>query len=264
MRIALRLLAALLVLAPITLPAQRLWLDPTSPRSFGVMLSGGVFNDHLSRQPIMALTGRLREAVGDSLALVIEVPVAYARAADDASSGAIGNPYVGLEFRRTATVTFEVGVRPGLAKPSSQDDLLPWIYGQVLEFDRRSAWYPRASTVHAAVQFDAANRPEMILSLKVGLAGSVVGGSGGDLLAADYAGRVGLRGERWSGWVGVIGHGLLNTGGTLAQRTVHQGEVGVEHRGGGIDLGLRLRRFLGEGVGGSIPILVRLQVGKRI
>ncbi len=258
------LLPLLLACTPAALPAQRLWLDPALAGAVTVEIAGGVFNEALEKQPIMALTARIREPLGDSLALVVELPAAYVRAADGASAGAIGNPYLGIEFRQDDGVAFEIGARPGLARPSSRDDLLPWAYGQVLNFDRPAAWYPRASTVHAAVQLDGADRPGMITSLKVGLDGSLVSGSGGDLLAALYAGRVGLRRERWEGWVGVVGRGALNTGGTIAQRTIHQAEFGVTTRGGAIELGVTLRRFLGEGVGGSIPILVLLQARGRI
>ncbi|HRP07909.1 MAG TPA: hypothetical protein PLL69_05415, partial [Gemmatimonadales bacterium] len=75
-----------------------------------------------------------------------------------------------------------------------------------------------------------------------------------------YGGRAGLARKHWLGWVALLGNfRVIESEGSLADRTAHQLEVGLSTRGHRQQFGLSLRRFVGEPFGSTMPVVVRVE-----
>ena len=251
---------AVVLVAASPLAAQRTWLDPLPARTIGLVTTLAAFDDRVTASPVATFAVRGRHGLGDAVAVGFELPFAHARQANGLSGWAIGNPWVGIEMAATASVTVEFGARINLWSPDTQRGLLPWPYGQVLDFDRWEAWFVRSSSVRAVAHLGVAPPAGPFATARLGVTGFSVGGGGGDgELFLDYGARAGLASSGWLGWLGLLGHGLVTEAeGSLADRTTHQLELAATTRGDEVRLEVGLRRYLGESFGSSVPLIARL------
>lgn len=259
-----RLLALPLIpLATLSAPAlgQRTWLDATAASGVSALMAIGVFDDNVTRSPVATLALRGRHGIGDGVVITAELPLAHARQQGGLRGSAAGVPWIGLEHGGDR-IRFEIGARIALWSPKSQESLLPYAYGQLLDFDRWEAWFARTSSVRAAMEIGRLPSTGSFATARIGLTGLVSTGSGGDgELFADYQGRAGIAGGRVMAWVGILGHGVVTTtDGGLGDRTLHQVEAGLRARGGWLQWEASLRRFVGEDFASSMPVVLRVGV----
>jgi hypothetical protein len=241
--------------------AQRTWLDADDQRSLSVIATLGIFDDGVTGTPVGTFAVRSRHGIGDGLAVVTELPVAHARQEGGLSGSAVGLPWIGLEHH-TDGARFELGARIAFWSPRSQASALAWAYGALLDFDRREAWFARASSVRFAAQVGEMPEDGTFASAKLGVTGIVAQGSGGDgELFADYQARAGIVRPRWAAWVGVIGTGIVTEReGGFGERTLHQLELAGRFRAAGAEWEGALRRYVGEAFASSVPVILRLGV----
>jgi hypothetical protein len=257
-----RHLLTLLITMAAPVAAQRTWLDSLPGSSLGIVTALAAFDDNVTESPAATMAIQGRYAVADDLALTVELPFAHARLRGGLSGTAAGNPWIGLEHVRPSGLRLELGARINLWPPSSQETVLPFAYGQIIDFDRWEAWFVRASSVRATAHFGRLPADGTFATARLGLAGIASGGAGGDgELFLHYGGRGGIASTRWLGWVGVLGQGIVTeSSGSFGERTLHQVELGVASRSEGLGVEVALRRFVAEDFVGSVPIVLRVAV----
>lgn len=261
----LRLVAFALGLTTTTLHAQRTWLDPIPDNSVGLSLGSAVFRDGVTTFPTATMALRGRVAIGNDLVLTLELPRGHASQQSGLSGAALGLPWLGFELRLTPWAIIEFGGRTSLDSPATQREILPFAYGPSLDFVRQEAWAPGASAVRAGGQLGALPSAGSLTTLRLGVTGinsSTHYGAG--QLFVNYAGRAGLARPDWLGWIGVLGNlRVVESGGSLGDRSAHQLEIGVSSRGRRQQFGLSLRRFVGESFGSTMPLIVRVEATLR-
>lgn len=253
------LLAAATLLAP-PLAAQRTWLDPLPGNSIGLVTTAAVFDDNITESPAFTGAIRVRSALANDLTLTLELPFARASQQGGLSGSAVGNPWFGIEHNTQSGMQLEIGVRVSVWSPTTQSRSMAFGYGQLLDFDRREAWFVRTSSLRAGAQVGRIPARGAFATVRFGLLGLVVGGGGGDgELLIHYGARAGFANEHLLGWVGVIGQGILTESGSdVGDRTVHQAEAGVTTRGSRYRLEASLRRFVAESFAATIPVTLRV------
>lgn len=255
---------ALLTLGTRPLAAQRLWLDPAPNRAIGVVATLGLFDGQRADFPTGTLALRGRIPVGDGFVATVELPMARAATSSEfgpsTSGTAVGNPWIGFETAPEHGVTLELGVRPSLWSPDNSEDALPWGFGGVLDFDRWDAWFVRASSIRFAAQIGTVPEHGPFLTATVGGTGLVPRGTGGDSeLLADYAVRLGVASPSLVLSAAVIGHGIVtHGGGSLGDRTIHQGELRAVFGSGSLRPEVSVRRYVGEHGNGGVKAIIRV------
>lgn len=143
------------VLLPASAAAQSLWLVPHSDRAVYLEILKPSFDDgddFTFTTSALFLSGRF--AVGDNMVLVGEVPFANAGVDVedfDESESAVGNIYLGAEFRGTDSPVFgELGVRLPLTKDPDYFGEVFWYMDSV---DRWEAFLNDIASVHAAFNY---------------------------------------------------------------------------------------------------------------
>jgi hypothetical protein len=256
-----RLIALILAAVAPPLEAQRTWLDPMPGSAVALVTTLGVFDDHLTESPAATVALRGSRALAGGLTLNIELPVARVRMASGLSGTSVGNPWVGMEIDPGSAMQLEVGARLNLWPPGDQPEALAQAYGQLLDFDRREAWFSQSWAVRAMAHVGRVPGTGPFATTRLGLVGMVAGGGGGDgELLAHYGGRVGVARPKWLGWFGIVGQGRVTESGDLADRTQHQAEVAVATRGVRWQVALSVRRYLAENFGSSVPLIGQLAV----
>lgn len=253
----------LTMLAAAPVAGQQRWRDETPGHAAQLALAIAAFDDNITASPVVTLAARARYALGDKLALTAELPMARAELEAGLSGTAVGNPWIGIQHRAANGLQLELGARLSLWSPTTQQQSLPFGYGQLVDFDRREAWFVRASAVRAVVHFGQLPAQGSFVNVKAGLLGFAVSGGGGDgELLALYGGRAGIVSGRWLAWLGVIGQGIVTESGLgLSDRTMHQGEVAVATRVHRWQLELAMRRFVGESFASNMPFVAHLSMG---
>lgn len=255
-------LLALLSCAVAPVAAQQRWLDANPGHAAEVALALAAFDDNITDSPAITIAVRGRLALRDNLAITAELPGARAEQQAGLSGTAVGNPWVGLQYTPAQGMQLELGARLNLWPPTTQRRSLPFGYGQLVDFDRREAWFANASAVRAVAHVGRLPSRGRFVTVKAGLAGFAVSGGGGDgELLAHYGGRAGVVSGRWVTWIGVIGQGIVTESDlSIADRTIHQAELAVATHVQGWHVELGLRRFVAEWFGSSVPIIVQFTV----
>lgn len=252
----------LLVLVPGVATAQRAWLDASDGGAVEGSVTTAVFDDGVTDPPVVLVDLGIRLGIGNDLVLVASLAGGRAAQRSGARGTAVGNPWIGIEFRPGTRLAFELGAWPSLWSPGDQETALPWVYGQLLEHDRRERWLPRTSAVRASGQFEAGAGPGPFATVRLGFSGIAPRGMGidGELFAV-YAARLGQRGDGWRAWLGVHGRAIVTESGIgFGERTSHQVELGLELGRGDRRAGLMLRRGIGEPFSGNVPLIIRAQL----
>lgn len=246
--------AALLGGSPV-LGAQRTWLDPMPDRGLNVVAALGIFGSSTADVPTGTVAVRGRISAGRNLVATVEFPFARAsRTIDppfgpsrDESATAIGNPWIGFETTPRDGFRLEVGIRPAIWSPDTEEGALPWGFGGVIDFDRWEAWFPRVSSLRFAAELGTVPASGPFGIVRLGGTGYVPRGGGSGEIFADYGVRLGVASPALIASVGVIGHGVLTSGsGSVADRTLHQGELRLVARTGRLRPDLAVRKFVGE------------------
>ena len=258
----LRLAPLLLVALTAPASAQRSWLDPIAPNGVGIVATLGGFDDNITDSPASTIALRGRYGLPGNVTLTAELPMARAQLLSGLSGTAVGNPWLGLEHAPARGVQLEFGVRMNLWTPNTQGRSLAHAYGQLLDFDRREAWYVRTWALRAMAHLGSMPHRGAFATAKLGAAGMAVSGAGTDgELLVHYGARAGLAMPRWAAWFGVVGQGLATEDtGNLADRTTHQVELAVGTRGTTWRVELTMRRYVAETFGSSIPLVMQLLV----
>jgi hypothetical protein len=239
--------------------AQRSWLEAGPHRGVTVRATSGVFDDQVSRHPIAVVSLEFRQPLGTGLHFVAALAGAHAEQRSGVAGSSIGNPWIGIEYRVGHGSIIELGAWPGLWSPTDQASALPWVYGHLLEFDRREAWLPRTSSLRAAVEVTVMRVGGWFATTRLGVSGSVPRGQGVDgELVANYAVRMGHASRSTRVWAALLGRGLITESGIgLGDRTTHQVELAAVVRRGGVEGELAVRREVGEPFAGNVPLIVR-------
>ena len=186
-------LLALLSCAVAPVAAQQRWLDANPGHAAEVALALAAFDDNITDSPAITIAVRGRLALRDNLAITAELPGARAEQQAGLSGTAVGNPWVGLQYTPAQGMQLELGARLNLWPPTTQRRSLPFGYGQLVDFDRREAWFANASAVRAVAHVGRLPSRGRFVTVKAGLAGFAVSGGGGDgELLAHYGGRAGV------------------------------------------------------------------------
>jgi hypothetical protein len=257
-----RLTACLLLALAPAASGQRNWLDPMPGSGAALLTSIGFFDDNVTDSPITSVAVRGRYAMPGNVTIVAELPAVRAQLLNGFSGTSVGNPWVGLEFGSSSAMQFEFGARLSLWSPHTQDRALAQSYGHWLDFDRREAWYERTWAIRAMAHFGQVPAEGGFVTAKLGAAGLAMGATGADgELVLRYGGRAGFATAHWIGWVGINGEGLVTEAtGSVADRTLHQGEVAIATRGTRWRFEMALHRFVGETFASSMPVVIRVMM----
>lgn len=232
------------------LAAQRFWLDPAPAGAVAITVAGAHFDEANLSSTSGSLVLRGRTPVGEALILTGELPFAHGSMNEDvagsSSSSALGNPWIGIEPASPGTIRWEVGVRPGIFSPDEESSNLAWVVGALVNFDSWEAWFPEVTSLRAGIAVGAIPDRGVFLSGRLGGTGFFPR-DGDRELFADYGARGGVASPGWLGWLGILGHGVVTESeGDLGERTVHQAELGIERRTGGVRPRITIRRYIGE------------------
>lgn len=194
------------------------------------------------------LSGRL--PLGASWAVSADVP--FSRAGWDGvggsgSSSLVGNPYLGVEWAASSSLTTELGVRIPVGELEDLDDLLPVLVGTAGELGRMEAFVPQTLGIYATADY---RRPlSDILTLRLRGGPGFLGGDGGpeDLLVG-YTGQLWYGEDRVKVGAGLAGRANLTTDDEEGERALHQAALSAEYRIGQVRPGLQLRVPLDESV----------------
>jgi hypothetical protein len=262
-------LSAVLILTSIAAPAsvlaQSIWLEPYGDRELYLEILKPQFDagnlGFLTTN--WYLTGRL--TVSEKLALVAELPFAYAEADAeidlfDVSDATIGNPYLGVELHSVSSGLFgELGLRIPLAAQRNAGTLT----GLLTDFvDRTEAFLPDVLTLQGALNYG--------LRLPSGFgarfrAGSVVWLDVGDG-AADTEVSIVYSGQAWydAGAVvaggGLSGRWVVTAEGDLGETTVHQLVMLTDVRLGQFRPGIQLRIPIDKDLNDALDLVFGLKL----
>ncbi|MEO6462490.1 MAG: hypothetical protein ABIP29_05390 [Candidatus Eisenbacteria bacterium] len=244
---ALVLLVALGGLAPAAC-AQSIWLDRVSPRT--IHLEGAKPFLEGDRDGFFTTTWFLstRLPLGERLAFVGELPFATAKTAFDlptfglfeASSSAIGNPYLGIETRPASGrgSRFELGVR----LPAASDNEFATATGAATDVDRWEAFFPDIIVLRSTFHWrdDVVGKPG--IDVRLGPALWLADGLGGNAeIFAHYGLQFLYHGTEARAGAGIGGRWLLTGGGDLGASSVHQVEAAADFLPGRVRPGVTLR-----------------------
>lgn len=250
-----KVVTAVLVGCIIALPvwAQPIWLaqSPTDGNSLAVEFIKPNFEgeDNLTfLTSVWFFSGRF--AIGESITLVGELPLVYAKPDVDGadSETIIGNPYGGIEVRRAGSNFFgELGVR----LPVTPDDkfLAPLIgfYGDV---DRLEAFIPDLFGIIGRVNYQSISPSNIIVRLRVGptiLTNSDDFFEDDTEVLVDYNAQVGYSGQSIIIVGGFTGRYIATQDeGDFGEKTIHQLGASAGLKGGTVSPGVHFRLPLDE------------------
>ncbi len=223
-----------------SLLAQPIWLAQTSDKSIAIE----VFKPNLAgdfgfsfMSSALFLSGRF--SLGSNLIFVSEIPLAHAHQDDinivNPLTGEtmfefdfdpetiIGNPYIGLEFRKPGPGVFaEIGMRI----PITPDDKFSApSFGAMADYDRLVAFAPDLFTITGKINYQNKNVSNLIIRLRGGPTVWIPTEEGDTELVLDYSAQVGYEGQL----VSIIGGftGLL----IVTEEELGMGERTVHHLG---------------------------------
>ncbi len=199
------------------------------------------------------ITGRF--SVGENVAFVGELPLVYSKSNFtnfDFTTGElivtegtetetmVGNPYVGLEFRRPgANNYFELGVR----LPIAPDDkfVAPQI-GEDADFDRFEAFLTDFIPISGRLNYQKKNASNVVLRLRGGATVFVPTNEGDTEMFFDYGGQVEFEIQKISIIGGITGRMFVTEDELdLGERTAHQFGASASLNLGTVSPGIHLR-----------------------
>lgn len=264
------LLIALVPMLATRASAQRLWLPADTTRNIGFEVGKGFFKS-TSYQPHIdaasfTVTVQGRVPVNAKVAVTAALPFArISQSFTDVNFSpvpgdqtAFGNPWLGVEVAAEPELVLEAGFRPGIASRDKDAALGLGVYD---DFDRFEAWVPDFSSARAMAHIgrvpDQGAFVTGIFGGTVFFPGSNVGGN--PKIYANY----GVRGGFSSG--GVLGsvtftgrYYISGTGGTFADRSIHQLGFSLERARGAFRPNASVRVFLKEAIRSEVSPVVTL------
>jgi len=207
-----------------------------------------------------------RFSVGKTLTFVGELPIAHAGIDEEffnESETTIGNPYLGLEFRRPGANTF---IEFGGRLPTAPDDkFLAPLVGLASDLDRLEGFVPDLLAVTGKINYIKKNDSNVQFRLRGGPTAWIPTSGGGDTeFLLDYGAMVGFEGSQISIIGGVTGRGILSEDGSFGERTFHQLTIAVMVDLGAIIPGIQLRFPLDDDLQGSIDNVIGLNLAFEI
>jgi len=225
--------------------AQPIWLHQNNESYIGVEALKPNFEGEPNLtfvSSVIFVSGRFM--IGDAIAIAGELPISHF-GDDNDSETMIGNPYIGLEFRKPdGTFFIELGGRIPIAP---DDKLGAALLGAFTDFDRLEALLPDVVTFSGKVNFQTANSSNVVFRLRGGptlLANSdsqnFIDNDNSEWLI-DYSGQIGLQGEQISVFGGITGRYLASGEGDFGEKSIHQliGSANIDL--GSVRPGIQLR-----------------------
>lgn len=217
------LIAMLAVLCAASARAQLAWLTSDTPRNFSLEIGKGFFrsNSNIDFGSVI-LTAQARVPVNERTALTIAIPLSHISESGafsgSTSQTAIGNPWIGVVLVSKPDLTFEAGIRPGIAGDANPEAIF---LGLVDDFDRFEAWLPKVTSIRATAHMGSIPASGTFVTGKLGGMFAVARQGGTSEFYADYGVRAGFREPGMLVSLGLTGRARLTHGGSLDERTVH-------------------------------------------
>jgi hypothetical protein len=251
--------AAVAALGPVpSLAAQSLWLGPDR-RVVLLEVFHPTFSGSALEFPSFAayLTGRL--ALGEAMALQVELPVAHANltsALADLTETGIGSPYVGLVFRRPGSrVWGEVGARIPIATDNAS-----LIVGTFADLDRLPAWSSDVLPVTALAGYRWSSTWGGFVSVRGGPGIWVDVGDAESEAVLHASFQAGVESARYGLSAAVTSLTVISADGGLGERSLFQGGVVAEARFGTIRPGVTVFVPLDDDLGRVIDLVYGLRL----
>jgi hypothetical protein len=191
-----------------------------------------------------------RTQLAPSVGLYADLPFFYVGARNvSSSSSGIGNPFIGLEFKRPdRTMSFEFGVRPGIA---ASEDAVGMLVVALADFERYEAFLPPVTTILGMMHAQSRSRTGVLSTFRVGFVHQRIDSDFGDDNDNEIAYGFGLTYVASQTMLGVAinGRWQLESGiSGIADSTIHQLGLGVRTDLGSVHPGLQLRIPFDEGL----------------
>lgn len=260
-----------------SLSAQPIWLEQTSGNSIAIEVLKPNFkgdDDFTFISSALFLSGRF--SLGGNLIFVGEVPLAHANRDDikivDPSTGEtifeldfepetiIGNPYVGLEFRKPGSSIFtEIG---GRIPVTPDDKFSASSIGGSADFDRLEAFASDLLAITGKINYHNKNASNLVIRLRGGPTVWIPTDEGDTELLLDYSAQVGYEGQQVSVIGGLTGR-LLVTEEDLdfGERTFHHLGLAASVRLGTVQPGIHLRFPIDEDLNDIIDFVFGFNLG---
>ena len=217
------LVTMLAVLCAASARAQRAWLTNDTSRNFSLEIGKGFFRSSANIDfGSVILTAQARVPVNARTAITIAIPISHISESgafsESTSQTAVGNPWIGVELVSKPDLTFEAGIRPGIASDANS---AASFLGLLDDFDRFEAWLPKVTSLRATAHMGSIPASGTFVTGKLGGMYALARQGGTSELYADYGVRAGFREPGVLVSLGLTGRARLTHGGSLDDRTVH-------------------------------------------
>ena len=259
-----------------SLSAQPIWLEQTSGNSIAIEVLKPNFkgdDDFTFISSALFLSGRF--SLGENLIFVGEVPLAHANRDDfkivDPSTGEtlfeldfepetiIGNPYVGLEFRKPGSSVFiEIG---GRIPVTPDDKFSASSIGGSADFDRLEAFASDLLAITGKINYHNKNASNLVIRLRGGPTVWIPTDEGDTELLLDYSAQVGYEGQQVSVIGGLTGRLIVTEDDRdFGERTFHHLGASATLNLGAARPGVHFRMPLDEPLNDRIDFIFGLHL----
>ncbi len=208
-----------------------------------------------------------RFSVGETITFVGELPIAHGSIDNqffNESETAIGNPYLGLEFRRPGANTFiEFGGRLPVAP---DDKFLASFVGLSADLDRLEGFVPDLLTITGKINFVKENESNVRFRLRGGPTAWIPTGDGDETeFLFDYGAIVGFEGSQIIIVGGVTGRMIVSESDLdFGERTFHQLTISAMIDLGAFIPGVQIRFPLDDELQGAIDNVIGINLAFEI
>lgn len=246
--------------------AQTVWTNPGGRASVELELLHPNFSDEIDFGfPSSAGFLTARVPLTGGLSLAADLPFSRAGWEDDiegsSSSSLVGNPYLGIEWKRSDRFTTELGVRIPTGDTEDVEKLAPILVGTAGELDRMEAFVPEVLGVYAMANFRTPLGSQGF-SARFRGGPAFLGGDGGpDDVVVSYTGQLWYGVDRLNLGTGVTGRANVTTDDEEVDRTSHQVALAGDYALGQFRPGLQVRLPLDKDVRDFTGSTVSLSLG---